>query len=163
VRTRLRVVRTTAEPVQVRETASVELRQGASAVWAFMWDPASSVKLFETTDIGVTLPGIPQGVGEIQAFVERVENGRTGNLHEVVELERGRRAVTRSLASWYPSWSVLTIEPLGPDACRLTQEFRADIPAGVLAGTIQDVRDEYRDVLRRMMGRLTELAAQPLA
>jgi hypothetical protein len=94
--------------------------------------------------------------------VEQAENGRAGNLHEVVDLEHGRRAVTRSLASVYPSWGALTIEPLGPDACRLTQEFWADIPAGVSVGTVQSVRQGYRDVLRRMMGRLTELAPQSL-
>jgi hypothetical protein len=161
MRTRLRVFRTIAEPVQVKETASVTLPQSAPATWSFMWNPASSVKLFETTEMGVTLPGSPQGVGEIQVFVERTENGKVASLHEVVELDPGRRAVTRSLVPGYPYRSVLTIEPLGPDACLLTQEFRADLPAGLPVWTVREVRDGFKDVLRTMMDRLTELAAQP--
>jgi hypothetical protein len=163
MRTRLVIVRTTAKAIQVKEAASVELPQDASAVWSFMWDPASSVKLSETTEIGITLPGSPQGVGEIQAVIERTANGRTGNLHEVVEFEPGRYAVTRSLVSAYPSYGALTIEPLGPASCRLTQEFWVDIPADVPVATVRDVRDGCKDVLRRMIFRLTELAANSLA
>ncbi|WP_328475265.1 hypothetical protein OHA21_18310 [Actinoplanes sp. NBC_00393] len=42
-----KVVRTTTKPVQVKEAASVELRQDAAAMWAFMWEPASTVALDE--------------------------------------------------------------------------------------------------------------------
>jgi hypothetical protein len=163
MRTRLKIVRTTAKPIQVKEAASVELPQDASAVWSFMWDPASSVKLFEMVEIGVTLPGSGQGIGEIQAFVERTPNGRAGNLHEVVEFEPARRAVTRELVSTYPQYSALTLEPLGPASCRLVQEFWVEFPVGVPVATVQALRDSYKDVLRRMMFRLTELAAHSLA
>jgi hypothetical protein len=162
VRSRLRIVRTTAKPVQVKEAASVELPQDASAVWSFMWDPASTVKLFGTTEIAVTLPGSPPGLGEIQAFIERTTNGRVANLHEVVEFEPGRRAVTRSLVSAIPEYTTLTIEPLGPASCRLTQEFWADIPAGVPVATVRPIRDGYRKVLRTLVLRLTELAQHSL-
>jgi hypothetical protein len=127
-----------------------------------MWDPASCVKLSEATELGVTLPGGQRGVGEVQATINRTPNGRVGNLHQVVEFDPGRRAVTRSLVSWFPSWAALTIEPLGPDACRLTQEFWADVPAGVPVETVQHVRDGITDMLREMMRRLAELAVDPL-
>ena len=162
MRIRRRILRVTANPVRVKEAASVELPQGAPAVWSFMWDPASCVKLFETTEIGVTLPGSPKGVGEIQVTVDRTDHGRVGNLHEVVEVEPGRRAVTRSLVSGCPSWGALTIESLRPDACRLTQEFWADIPAGVPVETVHQLHDDYKKMLGVMMRRLAELAVDPL-
>lgn len=157
MRTRLRMVRVTTRPVQVRETAAVDLPRSAEAAFSFMWDPASSLKLFEA-EVAVALPG-REGVGEIQAFVERTPGGRLGVLHEVTELDPGRRAVTRSLTSWCPSWSALTIEALDPDSCRLTQEFWADVPAGVHAAQEQQLRDEFRQRLESMTRRLAEWAA----
>ncbi|MBG0561347.1 hypothetical protein [Actinoplanes aureus] len=154
----LKVIRTTTKPVQVKEAASVELRRDAAAMWSFMWDPASSVVIDETTEIGVTLPGSPHGVGEIQVFIQRTAGGRRGVLHEVVELEPGRRAVTRSLASAVPAFGALTIESLGPGSCRLTQEHWVDLPAGVPVALVQECRDSCQRELRKMMSRLSELA-----
>jgi hypothetical protein len=108
----LKITRTTTKPVQVNEAASVELPRDASAMWSLMWDPASSAEIIGG-EMGVTLPGSPRGLGEIQAFIRRTADGREGLLHEVVEFEPGRRAVTRSLAAGYPAYSTLTIESLG--------------------------------------------------
>lgn len=157
MRTRLRMVRVTTRPVQVRETAAVDLPQSADAVWSFMWEPASCLKLFDTAEVAVSLPG-GEGIGEIQAFVERTAGGRVGVLHEVIELDHGRRAVTRSLVSWCPSWGAVTVEALGPDSCRLTQTFWADVPAGVPPATEKQMRDEFRQRLEPMMHRLAEWA-----
>lgn len=153
------MIRVTTRPVQVRETATVDLPQSAEATFSFMWDPASSLKLSDSVEVAVALPG-REGVGEIQAFVERTPAGRMGVLHEVVELGPGRRAVTRSLVSWCPSWGALTIEAIGPDSCRLIQEFWADVPAGVQVGIDKQLRDEFRRRLESMMLRLSEWAAR---
>ncbi|WP_157547392.1 hypothetical protein [Micromonospora aurantiaca (nom. illeg.)] len=133
----------TTTAVQVRETATVDLPTSAEAAFGFMEDPASLEVLDDSIEIGVTLPG-PKGVGEIQAFVHRSPDGRLGIMHEVVEVEPGRRAVTRTLTSGYSSGGVLTVVPLGPDSCCLTQEFWAELPAGVLVGVDAQLRHEYR-------------------
>ncbi|EWM66702.1 MULTISPECIES: hypothetical protein [Micromonospora] len=148
----------TTSAVQVREAATVDLPTSAEAAFGFMEDPASSVALHDSTELGVTLPG-PKGVGEIQAFVDRSPGGRTGMMHEVVEVEPGRRAVTRNLTAGCPSGGVLTVVPLGPDSCRLTQEFWAELPAGSLVGADAQVRHEYQMLLADLMRRLAAWAA----
>lgn len=158
VRSRLRLIRVTTTAVQVREAATVDLPTSAEAAFGFMEDPASLVVLDDSIELGVTLPG-PKGVGEIQAFVDRTPSGRTGMMHEVVEVEPGRRAVTRNLTVGCPSGGVLTVVPLGPDSCRLTQEFWAELPAGTLVGTDAEVRHEYRTLLADLMRRLAAWAA----
>ena len=123
-----------------------------------MWDPASSVEIDEETEIGTTVLSSPRGLGEIQVVVRRTAQGREGVLHEVVELEPGRRAVTRSLVSLYPSFGALTVEPVGPASCRLTQEFWLDLPAGVPVALVRDTRKGCRQELHRLLSRLSELA-----
>ncbi|MET7469128.1 hypothetical protein ACFYON_17570 [Micromonospora sp. NPDC005686] len=152
------MIRVTTTPVQVRETATVDLPTSAEAAFGFMWDPASSVAMHDSVELGVTLPG-PEGVGEIQAFVHRTPTDRMGVIHEVVEMEPGRRAVTRTLTAGCPSGGVLTVVPLGPDSCRLTQEFWLELPAGMPAGTDRQVRDEYRTRLAELTRRLAAWAA----
>ncbi|MEU4419581.1 hypothetical protein AB0F81_03080 [Actinoplanes sp. NPDC024001] len=154
----VKLVRTTAKPIQVSESATVELRWDAAAMWSYMWNPASSVELGEHTEVGLTLPGTSYGLGEIQVFLHRLPDGRRqASLIEVVEFEPGRRAVTRSLVSAVPNLSVLTIEPLGPGSCRLTQEHRADLPAGIQVAIVEECRKNFREELRQLMSRLTEL------
>jgi hypothetical protein len=157
VRTRRVILKCISEPIQVRETAFVDLPRAGEAVWAWMVRAHSSVELFDSTEVGVTLPGSPEGVGEIQAFVARTPEGRSAGLLEVVELEPGRRAVTRDLASPFRSGGVLTIAPLGENHCRLTQELWADLPVGTAVATVHAVRDAQKEQLRHMMLRLSEL------
>jgi hypothetical protein len=152
-------MRVTVYPVRINDSASVELPRSTSAVWAFMKDAACTVALFETTEAAATLPGSPEGVGEIQVSIEASENGRIANSLEVTELEVGRRAVYRSLSTCYPSGGELSLEPLGPESCRLTQRFWADLPAGVLAKDVRILRKATREKLQAMMRRLADLAA----
>lgn len=155
----LRIIRTTTKPIQVREAASVELPREAAVMWSFMWDPASSIEFDETVETGVTLPGTPAAeVGEIQAFIRRTANGREASLIEVLELEPCRRAVTHSLTAWCSEYHVLTIEPLGPGSCRLTQEFWADLPAGIPRAAVREWQSNSKHRLRGLMERLSELA-----
>jgi hypothetical protein len=157
-RSRLRIVRVTTSPIQVRETASVDLPRDAETVWSFMWDPASSLELNDA-EVAAALPG-KRGLGEIQAFVHPGPGGRAGFLHEVIEFDPGRRAVTRSLVGWCPNGTVLTIEPLGPDWCRVRQEFWADFPAGVAPEMEPQQRRQYRQRLDLLMHRLAGWAAR---
>jgi hypothetical protein len=153
------MIRVTTRPVQVREIAGVDLPRSAGAVFSYVWDPASSLELFDSMEVARTLPG-RTGVGEIQAFVEQTPAGRFGVLHEVREFDPGRRAVTRSLVGFCPTWGALTVEAVGPDSCRLTQEFWADVPAGVPAGTDQQLRDAFRQRLDSLVVRLGAWAAR---
>lgn len=155
------MIRVTARPVQVRETVTVDLPQSAEVTFSFMWNPASSLQLHDAVEVAVALPG-QHGLGEIQAFVERTPAGRLGVLHEVTELDPGRRAVTRSLVGWCPTWGALSVEALGPNSCRLTQEFWVDLPAGVPAGTDKHLRAAFRKRLDSMRLRLGEWAASQL-
>ncbi|MEV0713356.1 SRPBCC family protein [Asanoa sp. NPDC050611] len=150
----------TTTAVHVKESATVELPRSADDVFSFMWDPASSLTLFEAVETAAVLPG-RQGIGEIQAFVERTPAGRIGVLHEVLEFDHGRRAVTRSLVGLCPTWGALTVEPLGPNACRLTQEFWADLPAGVPAGTDKQLREGFRQRLQSLVRQLAQPASTP--
>jgi hypothetical protein len=95
VRARFAIVRVTAVPVRTDDTASVELPRSTAAAWSFMSDPASSVALFDTTEAAATLPGVADGVGEIQVFVEASGVGRIASMLEVTESEPDRRAAYR--------------------------------------------------------------------
>jgi len=160
VRFAFKLIRITVQPLKVKEEASVELPRSAATMWAYMWDPASSADFNDETEAGLRLPGRPLGLGEIQVFLDRTAGVLTAAIHEVVSFEPDRRAVTRSLDGDHPSYAILTIEPLGPGSCRLTQTHWIDFPAGVEAGAPRRYRDGARAQLSRMMTRLTELAPQ---
>ncbi|MCY1137160.1 SRPBCC family protein [Actinoplanes sp. Pm04-4] len=153
-----KITRITTKPVQVREAASVELARDAEAVWSFMWDPASAVRLNDM-ESGVLLPSRPRGLGEIQVFIQRTSAGRVGHLHEVVKFEAGRYAQTRNLSSAYPAYGALTIDPLGPGACRLTQEFWVDLPKGAPVSDVRDIREGIKYELRTLMSKLPDATA----
>jgi hypothetical protein len=152
-----KIMRTTAQPTRVEEAATVELPRSAATMWSFIADPASTAEFDESTEVGVILPGSPLGLGEIQVFIQHTDGERTGAVLEVIEFEPGRRAVTRTLDS--PSrYGTITVEPLGPGRCRLTQKFSVDVPAGAPAALVRMYHEGYKQQLRTMMARLTELA-----
>jgi hypothetical protein len=122
-------------------------------MWSFLADPTSAINL-NGADLGATLPGSPPGLGEIQVAVYGHGEGRQARVHEVIELEPGRRATTRSLTSAFPSYGGLTIEPTGPGTCRLTQEFWVDVPAGVPVDTVRAIEHNVKQELRTMMASL---------
>jgi hypothetical protein len=160
VPTFFKVIRTTTRPIRIEETASVELPRSAATMWTFIHDPSSSVQLDESMEVGAMLPGGPIGLGEIQVFIQRTATGRVGSLIEVIEFEPGRRAVTRTLSCPYNRYSTVTVEPLGPSRSRFTQAFRADIPAGSPRSYARMYQAGFKEQLRTMMARLTELAPQ---
>lgn len=154
----LKIMRVTANPTQVAQAATVDLPQSAAVMWSFMWDPASSVQFEAEVEAGVTLPGSPAGLGEIQVFLQRTPGGRDIAALEVIEFEPGRRAVTRSLAATYPSYGILTVEPLGSDSCRLTQEYRIYLPAGTPVATVRQLRDHLEATVHTLTTQLVQLA-----
>jgi hypothetical protein len=158
-RFRFEIVSRSSGPVRVSESASVELRRSAPLVWAFMKDPISATVLSDSTVLGARVPGTPDGLGEIQAFVHQGDDGRRGSMLEVVAIEHGRRAVTRSLGSGFPGGGELVIVPRGPDTCHLTQSYWALLPTGVTRRDAKAVEAAYRDSLRDLMRRLEERAA----
>ena len=156
MRTRRFLVKLTAEPVQVREQASVELPKPASEMWSWIWDASSNVDLFDAA-LAVSLPGTPRGVGEVQVVIPRPEHNRIASVHEVVHLEPERRAVTRNLISGYPSGGELLVDSIGPEACRITQAFTAELPTGTQVAWIDELRETLRTALETMMRRMVEL------
>ncbi|MFI5897063.1 hypothetical protein ACIA5D_43935 [Actinoplanes sp. NPDC051513] len=107
----MKIARVTAHPAQVTQVATVDLPRSAAVVWSFMAAPASATQLMEEVEAAVTFPGSPRGLGEIQVFLQRTATGRDIVAAEVIEYEEGRRAVTHSLGTTYPSYGVLTVEP----------------------------------------------------
>jgi hypothetical protein len=156
MRTRRYLVKLTAEPVQVREEASVELPKSAPEMWAWLWDASSNVDLFDAA-LAMSLPGTPRGVGEVQVVIPRPGHDRIASVHEIVHLEPVRRAVTRNLISGYPSGGELLIDPIGPEACRVTQAFTAELPPGTQVVWIDELRGTLRTALSTMVRRLVEL------
>ena len=147
MRTRRYLVRCTVEPTTIRDSVTLEVATSADEAWRFMWDPASAPLW------APTVPGTPErSPGEVQVFVRRAhpEAPRTAGLIEVVELEEGRRAVTRSLASAFPTGGALRIEPVASAVCRVTQELGTDLPAGTAVTTVDAVRDGMRAELERV-------------
>ena len=136
MRTRRYLVKCTAEPVHVREEASVELLDA---------------------ELATSLPGTPRGVGEVQVVIHDREHDRTAYVHEIVHFEPERRAVTRSLVAGYPTGGELQIDPIGQGACRITQAFTADLPAGTQVASIDELRETLRAALATMMRRLAEI------
>lgn len=154
----LKIVRVAAHPTQVTRAATVDLPRSPAVVWSFMAGPASATQFMEGIEAAVRFPGSPRGLGEIQVFLQRTASGRDIVAAEVIEFEENRRAVTRSLSAGYPSYGVLTVEPLGSDSCRLTQEFRVFLPAGTAVATVRHVRDHLTATLHTQMTRLAQLA-----
>lgn len=114
-----------AEPRPLSVTERIFIARPAEDVWAFVQPAETSVFTDDRVVRAFTVPGTPVGdVGEIQCQVIRFQEGVIlGVLSEVVELDPGRRAVTRSLSHANESGSVTTVEPLD-GGCSLQIEFR---------------------------------------
>jgi hypothetical protein len=154
----LKIMRVTASPIQVAESATVDLPQSAAVIWSFMADPASSTQLDLGVEAAFTLPGSPIGPGEIQVFLQRTPEGRHLEALEVIEFEPDRRAVTRTLTGTYPSFGILTVEPLGSESCRLTQEHRIYLPAGTPVATVRLLREHLKAAAFSLTTELIQLA-----
>lgn len=159
MRTRSYLYKGTRETHRVEHSASVDLPRPAEAVWAFMVPAASNTLLSDDTELGVSLPGPSESIGEIQVVVNRVDGQRQAIAFVVVELEPARRASTRTLTSPYPAGGTLTLEPLGDDSCRLTQQFWVDLPPGTPVDSVREIETGYRRELDNLMTRLSALAA----
>ncbi len=135
---------------------AIELPRPADEIWAWMAEASSNIDIFGA-ELATTLPGTPRGgVGEIQAVVLGGDEARA-TLSQVVELSRGRRAVTRRLGFGHPTGATLTVDPLGQRACRVTHTFTAELPAGIQAFYVHEVRQEFTSTLRTLTQRLLEL------
>jgi uncharacterized protein YndB with AHSA1/START domain len=156
MRSRRYIVKCTVEPVEVRQSATVDLPRPADEVWEFMWNPASSRHWSVSAELGTTVPGTPERqIGEVQAFIHRKPSGeRFGSLLEVVDVELGRRAVTRDLSAGIEAGGTLTIEPRSDRGCRLTQEFWAHLPAGTPVSQVEQMHVEQASELQALTERL---------
>ena len=103
-----------------------------------------------------SLPGTPtRAEGEVQVFLHRRPDGpRWTGVIEVVELVRGRRAVTRNLGSSYDGGGVLEVEPMGERASRVTQELWVVLPAMTPVSHVDAYRTQLGQVAGNGIGRL---------
>ena len=109
----------------IEAVTSIEVGRPAAEVWAFIEDPASQPLLNDDVLSGARMPGMPRGVGEVQAFVSREDGTLRGSMIEILEYEPGVRAQTRDLRKDLPanvveSRTETLVEELGPDRARLT-------------------------------------------
>jgi hypothetical protein len=108
-------------PERATITAQTAIAAPAGRVWALAWDPATSLLTDEGVSYSFTVPGTPAGqVGEIQCHVRTfAEGAQVGILTEVVELDPGRRAVTRSLTQPGPDRNTTEVIPVDERSCLL--------------------------------------------
>lgn len=102
----------------VEESAQVAIPLPANVVWDFVWRAETAPLVSDNVVQAFTVPGTPIGeVGEIQCHIVRGEGGvLVGSLIEVVELDPGRRAVTRSLSTPEAAASTTEVIPAGETA-----------------------------------------------
>jgi hypothetical protein len=155
MRTRRRWVRVLVEPVRVEESVTFEVPRGAVEVWDFMWDPQSLHVIEQEVTYAGTLPGTPAGqVGEVQVSMHHTGLERQLTALEVVAMEPGRMAMTRTLTAALPSGGRLDVEPTGEHSCRLTQSFHTDVPAGVEASYVDIQRAGLREAALELRDRV---------
>ena len=141
-------------PLTVSEQVTVMV--DAERLWRLVWDPATSVLVFDHVVSAFALPGTPAGqVGEMQMSVITCHDGTLiGTVEEVVELGPGYRAVTRSRSSTQPATSTTLILPLDQGGCVLRYRLDHLVPADAADAT----RRDYQDLTRRYLSRVRELA-----
>lgn len=126
-----RTAPTSTNEVVVTVSAQAAIPRPAGIVWEFVWDPASSVLTGDNVVAGFTMPGTPVGeVGEVQVAVVRMTatGGLVGMLHEVVEVDPGRRAVMVSLSLDHQHRDITEVLPVGEDASVLRVTFEHSVP-----------------------------------
>lgn len=163
MRTRRQWLRVLAEPVRVEESISFGVPRSAAEVWEFMWDPESLLVLEPGTTQALTLPGTPaHHVGEVQVSVHGTGPTRRLTALEVLAMEPGRTAVTRTLTDSLEAGARLDVEPTGEAACRLTQSFHVEVPAGADVAYVEIHRASLRQGLEELRERvLQHHGAQP--
>ena len=155
MRTRWRCLRVLAEPVRVEESASFAVSRSAAEVWDFMWDPRSLLVLEEGVTAAMTLPGTPAGrVGEVQVSVRGAGADRHLVALEVVALEPGRMAYTRTISDPMDIGGRLVVEPTGESSCRMTQTFHQVLPEWMDSAGVDIARAGLRQALAELEARV---------
>ena len=154
MRPRRYLARLVVKPVELRESVTIVLPAPAAEVWDLLWDPAQAALLDPDHELGVGVPGTPvQDVGELRLMTSRdVDGRRTAHLIEVVDLEPGRRAITECTGCGHERGTILDVEALAEDTCRVTQVQWQLLPTGTLVRQVET----DRALLRK---RLDDLAA----
>lgn len=143
-------------PVTV--SAQVPIARPAGEVWERAWDPTTSVAIDESTTSAFVLPGTPmRSVGEVQCEVKRLPNGGLyGSLTEIVELEWGRRAVTKSLTMPSEDRMITEVIPVGEAGCvlRHSHTLHAVAPDALAAhqASVQAYVDRIKELLEAIGG-----------
>jgi hypothetical protein len=149
-----------AAPVRLDVSDRIAIDRPAEQVWAFVQPPESSVLTSDHVVHAFTVPGTPRGqVGEQQCHVVRGPDGTlTNQVLEVVELDPGRRCVTRMLEPAVAAATVTTVEP-SADGCLLSVESRV----GAYASHVSDVRANLAEYLRDYLVRVKSLVESDVA
>ena len=141
----------------VQESAEVAIPLPAEVVWDFCWRAENGPLVSEAVLEGFTVPGSPSGeVGEIQCHIQRADGGLlVGVLTEVIELDSGRRVVTRSLSTKEAMLSSTEVVPAGPQACVL----RVSHGMTLTGGKHRKIQDALRDHVLTYVSRVAEVLA----
>ena len=153
-----RVAAQTAPPTAtVRASAQVAIPRPAGLVWEVVERPESSVLLLDNITAAFWLPGTPVGeVGAVQCDILRTgTDGRVGVLHEVVELDPGRRAVSKSLSMELQHWGETEVIPTDTNGCVL----RVTLTMTAALGTEEEARAEAQRGVDQYVTRVHNLLA----
>jgi carbon monoxide dehydrogenase subunit G len=115
--------------VVLKDGAAIEVPASAEEVWDFIEDPRSTPVLQgDPRAFSFPIPGTPTGVGGLScSFAPGPLGGLAGTVSEVVEVDPGRRWVTRVVSGTMPVTAVTEVTSIGPDRCRLRREFETQV------------------------------------
>jgi hypothetical protein len=121
----------------VEATATSVVVGELSETWQTLVEPETSLELDPTVYAAGRL-GSTRGLGEIQYFMHRFEDGRTFvSVLEVTAYEHRQRAVARSASDTaYENATEVTVESLVTGDLRVTHRLSRTLPPGTLAGAV---------------------------
>jgi len=145
--------------VVLKDGAAIEVPASAEEVWDFIEDPRSTPVLQgDPRAFSFPIPGTPTGVGGLScSFAPGPLGGLAGTVSEVVEVDPGRRRVTRVVSGTMPVTAVTEVTPIGPDMCRLRREFETQ----VLRREAPDMRGPARRGTLSWLARVRDHFAMP--
>jgi hypothetical protein len=141
----------------VQESVQCALPLPASVVWDFIDGPDSSPVLVDGFVRSFPVPDTPVGeVGEVRCSVIRADAGfLVGTFSERVELEPGRRSVSKSLSTPDPVITIQEVVPAGDSACVVRLTGGISVRQGAEGAT----RDQLQARLATVIDRLREVLA----
>lgn len=146
------------EPMTVEATAINAVVRDLAEVWTTLVEPDTSLELDSTVYAAGRL-GSTRGLGEMQYFLHRFEDGRPFvSVLEVTAYQHLQRAVTRTASDTvHESGSEISVESVAMGDLRVTHRFWRTLPPGTMAELVPEherVLKVYAHELQQGISRL---------